>query len=223
MAIVDFLAAEHRQCDEIFTIAEEAAHTGDLASCRSRFQQFQAAMEQHFQKGRSRCCFRPLRKPPATPWGRPGHAAGASADAGNLGGMATALANGDLEDYLGQAETLLILMQQHNIKEEQMLYPMSDRFLGSVADGVIQAHAGISSGASPMTLPEIVVDGRGLEHPEPMERVLAALDEVATRPAGALSDSSPAVSTVRHFAPSSLPYETIAGADGNFEILISGP
>jgi uncharacterized protein (DUF2249 family) len=27
---------------------------------------------------------------------------------------------------------------------------------------------------------EIVVDGRGLEHPEPLERVLAALDELAT-------------------------------------------
>jgi uncharacterized protein (DUF2249 family) len=27
-----------------------------------------------------------------------------------------------------------------------------------------------------MSLPEIVVDGRGLEPPEPMERVLAALD-----------------------------------------------
>ena len=27
-----------------------------------------------------------------------------------------------------------------------------------------------------MNLAEIVVDGRGLEHPEPLERVLAALD-----------------------------------------------
>jgi iron-sulfur cluster repair protein YtfE (RIC family) len=30
-------------------------------------------------------------------------------------------------------------MQQHNIKEEQVLYPMSDRFLGSVMDSVMQA------------------------------------------------------------------------------------
>ena len=56
-----------------------------------------------------------------------------------LTGMASTLASGDLENYLGEAETLLILMQQHNIKEEQVLYPMSDRFLGSVMDSVIQA------------------------------------------------------------------------------------
>ena len=47
--------------------------------------------------------------------------------------MNDVLASGDLEEFLGQAETLLILMQQHNIKEEQMLYPMCDRALGSAA------------------------------------------------------------------------------------------
>jgi len=30
-----------------------------------------------------------------------------------------------------------MLMQQHNLKEENMLYPMSDRVLGSVRDRVI--------------------------------------------------------------------------------------
>jgi len=56
-----------------------------------------------------------------------------------LAEMSNALAGGDLEDYLGQAETLLILMQQHNIKEEQILYPMCDQILGAAAAGMIQA------------------------------------------------------------------------------------
>lgn len=138
-AIVDFLAAEHRQCDEIFTIAEEAAHTDDLTSCRTRFQQFQAAMEQHFQK-EEQVLFPAFEE--AT-----GHAMGPTRvmrlehqqmrEA--LAELANALAAGDLEDYRGQAETLLILMQQHNIKEEQILYPMSDRFLGSEVGSVIRA------------------------------------------------------------------------------------
>ena len=48
--IVDYFAAEHRDCDEVFAVAEEAAQIGDLAGCQVRFQQFQTAMERHFQK-----------------------------------------------------------------------------------------------------------------------------------------------------------------------------
>jgi hemerythrin-like domain-containing protein len=40
---------------------------------------------------------------------------------------AIAAHNKDL--FLGLAETLMILMQQHNMKEEMMLYPMSDQHL----------------------------------------------------------------------------------------------
>jgi len=35
------------------------------------------------------------------------------------------------EAYAGVAETLLMLMQQHNMKEENILYPMCDQMLGS--------------------------------------------------------------------------------------------
>ena len=40
-----------------------------------------------------------------------------------------ALAAGNQDDYLGIAETLLIMMQQHNMKEENVLYPMCDQHL----------------------------------------------------------------------------------------------
>ena len=30
------------------------------------------------------------------------------------------------EDYLGLSETMIVMMQQHNMKEESMLYPMSE-------------------------------------------------------------------------------------------------
>jgi hypothetical protein len=49
-AIAEFLANEHRCCDESFAAAEDAAQTGDLAGCRARFQRFQAAMDRHFRK-----------------------------------------------------------------------------------------------------------------------------------------------------------------------------
>jgi iron-sulfur cluster repair protein YtfE (RIC family) len=41
--------------------------------------------------------------------------------------------------YLGASETLNMLMQQHNIKEENMLYPMADRAMGADGEAVIHS------------------------------------------------------------------------------------
>ncbi len=43
--------------------------------------------------------------------------------------MRQSLVAEDSNEYLGQGETLLILMQQHNMKEERILYPMADEVL----------------------------------------------------------------------------------------------
>ena len=51
---------------------------------------------------------------------------------------AAALGAGNTEDYLGQAETLLIMMQQHNMKEENILYPMCDQHLTEELPAVLQ-------------------------------------------------------------------------------------
>jgi iron-sulfur cluster repair protein YtfE (RIC family) len=41
------------------------------------------------------------------------------------------------DEYLGAGETLVVLMQQHNMKEEQILYPLMDRSLGGEADALL--------------------------------------------------------------------------------------
>ena len=70
---------------------------------------------------------------------------------------------------------------------------------------------------------EIVVDGRGLEPPEPMERVLAALDQL---------EPGQQVRFLIHRQPFPLydilrryryRYVVETRADGHFEILISSP
>ena len=40
-------------------------------------------------------------------------------------------------EFLDTTETLLMLMQQHNMKEEGILYPMSDQHLGGEAQQVL--------------------------------------------------------------------------------------
>lgn len=137
--IVEFLSNEHRCCDESFAATEEAAQTGDLLRCRTDFRQFQAAMEHHFEKEES-ILFPAFEQASGNTMGptrvmRLEHRQMRE----TLAEMDGALASGDLEDFLGQAETLLILMQQHNIKEEQILYPMCDRFLGGAVESVLQA------------------------------------------------------------------------------------
>ena len=137
--IAELLAAEHRDCDEAFTVAEDAAQAHDLARCRADFQRFRVAMEHHFQKEEI-LLFPAFEQASGNTMGptrvmRLEH----QQMRDTLDEMVGVLASGDLEDFLGQAETLLILMQQHNIKEEQMLYPMCDRFLGDAVGSVIQA------------------------------------------------------------------------------------
>lgn len=138
-AIADYFAAEHRDCDEVFAAAEEAAQAGDPAGCRARFQQFQVAMEDHFRK-EEEILFPAFEAASGIVMGptrvmRLEHQQMRE----TLAEMSDALAGDDLEEFLGQAETLLILMQQHNIKEEQMLYPMCDRALGDAVGTVLDA------------------------------------------------------------------------------------
>jgi iron-sulfur cluster repair protein YtfE (RIC family) len=47
-----------------------------------------------------------------------------------------ALAARDKQTFLGLAETLMLLIQQHNMKEEQILYPMMDESIVNAADYV---------------------------------------------------------------------------------------
>jgi hemerythrin-like domain-containing protein len=53
--------------------------------------------------------------------------------------MAQLLSSEQATDYLGCADTLLILMQQHNMKEENILYPMCSQ---QIADFDAMVNAG---------------------------------------------------------------------------------
>jgi iron-sulfur cluster repair protein YtfE (RIC family) len=47
--------------------------------------------------------------------------------------MTEAAARQDQEAFLGGTDTLQILISQHNMKEEQILYPMTDQVLSDSA------------------------------------------------------------------------------------------
>ena len=55
-----------------------------------------------------------------------------------LARMSEALSNRDRDEILEVGETMMILMQQHNVKEEGILYPMADQLLASYREELIE-------------------------------------------------------------------------------------
>jgi len=137
--ILNFLGSDHRACDDLFASAETAAAQKNWDSARSLFERFQTAMAHHLAMEED-VLF------PAFE-GRTGMSAGPTQVMrmeheqmrSLLQDMASAVAACNQDGYLGLSETLNMLMQQHNLKEETMLYPMSDQVLGGDREGLIRA------------------------------------------------------------------------------------
>ncbi len=136
--IQEHLKTDHQRCDGFFVETEQLVADGDWAAAKKSFEIFSQAMEHHFAM-EEKVLFPDFER-----------ASGSTAGPSQvmrmehqqirelLTGMAAATAEKNRDDFLGTAETLLILMQQHNAKEEQMLYPMCDNLLGDKRDEVLK-------------------------------------------------------------------------------------
>ena len=132
----DYLGDDHHRCDKLFARAEEAVGKGanDAASAHAAFV---AAMEQHFGMEENEL-FPAFESASGSSQGPTSVMRHEHQQMRQLfAEMGEALAEGRADDYLGAAETLLILMQQHNAKEEQILYPMSDRLLAGEREALL--------------------------------------------------------------------------------------
>lgn len=128
-SIAEYLSRDHAFCDALFAEAESAAARSDWAQAIAACAAFRRAMRRHFAMEETVLfpAFEAATHATAGPTQvmRSEHAQmHALFDA-----METALRNHEGGAYLGYAETLLWLMRQHNLKEETVLYPMSDRVL----------------------------------------------------------------------------------------------
>jgi len=138
MNIRNLMTEDHRLCDDLFAAAEKAMGSNDLVAAANAFAQFRAAMLAHFD-AEEKTLFPTFEAKTGMSMGptqvmRLEHQQmRALLDA--AGGALTA---GEVDDYLGQAETLLIMMQQHNMKEENILYPMCDQHLVAELPAVLE-------------------------------------------------------------------------------------
>ena len=123
------MTQDHRDCDLLFAKAENAAPAGDWATTTQSFNAFVAAMERHFGV-EEEALFPAFEKETGVLTGptemmRMEH----EQIRALFTEMHEALQQKNTDDYLGLAETLLILMQQHNMKEEQILYNIMNQRL----------------------------------------------------------------------------------------------
>lgn len=133
-----YMGDDHSRCDELFAAAEAAVDSGDWQQAAAAHQQFIDAMQHHFAMEEEQLfpAFEEASGSSAGPTAVMRHEHGQMRELFEL--MYRALARQDSSAYLGDSETLLILMQQHNAKEEQMLYPMSDRLLQGQQEAMLE-------------------------------------------------------------------------------------
>lgn len=129
MIISNYMKQEHRECDTLFAEAEEAIALNEWEAANERFLAFANETLTHFKKEEEEL-FPAFEAQTGTTEGptmvmRYEH----EQVKGLIGKMAEALEKEDRDACLSLAESMMILLQQHNMKEEQMLYAMCDRTL----------------------------------------------------------------------------------------------
>jgi len=129
MQISNYLTAEHRECDNIFAKAEEAVANGNWEEGEKNFVEFANETLKHFKKEEEEL-FPAFEAKTGSSDGPTGVMRFEHEQVrGLIGKMAEAIEKKEKDAYLSMAESMMILLQQHNMKEEQMLYAMCDRVM----------------------------------------------------------------------------------------------
>lgn len=130
------LPDHHRHCDSLFVAAEESVRRGDWTAATASFERLHGQMEAHFAAEEDLLfpAFEAATGMSGGPTAMMRHEH--EQMRALLAQLAAACAARDGDSYSGVAETLLMLMQQHNMKEENILYPMCDRALGAEAEAL---------------------------------------------------------------------------------------
>ena len=130
-----FFEQDHRDCDARWVDVEELLDTLDVEAARLAWQKFNAGMRRHIAM-EEEVLFPALES--ATSMGGSGPTAMMRMEHQQMRGLLdqieSAMESGDAEQAMDIGDTLLMLVQQHNIKEEGVLYPMAENVLAGSWD-----------------------------------------------------------------------------------------
>jgi len=136
-SIKEYLSADHRHCDKIFA-SMEASASKSLADSKILAQEFVDSTERHFQM-EERVMFLEFEE-------KTGMTQGPTAMMRQehtqmrmlMQQILDAIDTDNKDKFFGLTETLMILLQQHNMKEEQMLYTMAQQHLSAESDRIVE-------------------------------------------------------------------------------------
>lgn len=130
LTLSQYFTRDHRNCDAQWAEVEAAIDGGEAGNIASAWSRFEQSMRTHMQKEED-VLFPAVEAAMGMTGGGPTEAMRSehAQMRGLLDQMAQAFARGDRDELLDQGDTLLMLIQQHNQKEEHVLYPMSENAL----------------------------------------------------------------------------------------------
>lgn len=137
--ISEYLGTDHKRCDQLFGAAEHSVDQGNWERAKAAFQHFSEAQLHHLAMEET-ILF------PAFE-----NASGSNKGATDvlraehkqilelMEQMDDAIAELNASNFIAYAEKLNLMLQQHNRKEESVLYPMTDSSLSAKGHEIIDA------------------------------------------------------------------------------------
>jgi len=128
-SIIEYMTNKHRECDDVFSAAESAVAKKNWTEATEKWQLFERELSLHLEAEET-ILFPQFEQ--ATGMSE-GPTQVMKMEHKQMRALLTSLNESlsakDKDAFLGNSETLMVLMQQHNMKEEMMLYPMSEQHL----------------------------------------------------------------------------------------------
>jgi len=137
-AISRFMTGEHRRCDDTFSALEKMVIEKKSEGLAEAFDAFKKDFLGHFTMEEG--VMFPQIEERTGMIGGPTHIMRMEHEQMRhvISQMEGDIASGNFDHFLGLSETFMILVQQHNMKEEQILYSMADQILGDVETKVVE-------------------------------------------------------------------------------------
>lgn len=137
--ISSYMTTDHRRCDDAFSALENSILNKHYEGIEEKFAAFREDFLNHF-KMEEEVMFPSLEE-------RTGMRGGPTQIMRMeheqmrhlINQMESDIAQNRYDHFLGLSETFMILVQQHNIKEEQILYSMADNLLSDSEEAVLEA------------------------------------------------------------------------------------
>ncbi len=135
--IKEFLTNDHKACDEAFAAMEDAV-AAKSSDAEKLYENFSNDLVNHFSM--EEIVLFPMLAQESSEANGATKAMEMEHEQMRtlLSKMRKAVESMDKESFFSLSETLMILMQQHNMKEEQILYTLAQQHLGEDADHIIR-------------------------------------------------------------------------------------